>query len=380
MLSSYVTQILRYEVKALTDKENEVLGFIVTHNLLSTYQIWKIINQTTVISYKNMHERVKKLENDGFIARQTGNSKKAIYFRITTKGIIHLLYIGRYIHKILFCYDNDPIVNNLVYDFFDKKTIIDYSTSFLNKQLSYYLLKCIFLSIRKAQIIKNLKDKIQYYNNSYNDQQITSNLKTITEEINSYIDKLKEELELEIDRENRNLFFNIALEVKEDTTPFNYHLPAYFEVVQDQIPIQLPQTSSESTPISEIEKVSITISKINEDKISNQKKIKLSSIKQGNTIDLQICYNDGGFENLHGVITDVSKSSEGKSKIFNLSIDFDDYRKGVFEISKQVGTVKIKQTLANDPSLSRLRNDKKAFDRIMYLREELDMALNKMHP
>lgn len=376
MFSSYVNQVIQYEVKALTDRELKVLELIVTHDSLSIYQIWKLVNQTTKISYKNMFGRIKKLENDDFITRQTGTSKKAIYYKISTKGIMYLLSIGRYIHKILIYYDEDPVVNSLVYDFFDEKTVLDYSTSFLYKQLSGYLQKCMFLSIRKVQIIKNLKIKIQHYdNNQKNDQEITLYLKAI----DRYIDNLKEELELEIERENRNLFFNIALEVKEDTTPLSYNLPAYFEVVRDQIPIQPPQTSADSILMSEIERVSYTISKINEYKISNQKKIKFSSLKQGNTIDLQICYNDGGIENLHGSIKDVSKSRQGKSKIFGLSIDFDNYRKGVFEIIKQVDIVKIRQTLANDPSLPRLRNDKKAFNRIIQLREELDTALNKMN-
>ena len=95
------------------------------------------------MAYKNVHKRVKRLNSLGLIEKLEGTfERNAIVYKLTTRGLLErLIDFNPLIPDILKLYKTDPIIETLVYQYFESKTIEKFEAFALSK-LRLYLRKC----------------------------------------------------------------------------------------------------------------------------------------------------------------------------------------------------------------------------------------------
>jgi hypothetical protein len=133
--------------------QDEFLILFAKNSPLSAYQIYKIYNEQR--SYHKMtyisgvKKRIKRLLGRNLIEKVENNTSKhrAIYYRLSTAGLYHLIYnkrgefIGLF-NKTLQHYDQHIIFRILLYPYCQKSSLEDISDTGLISKICIYLYDC----------------------------------------------------------------------------------------------------------------------------------------------------------------------------------------------------------------------------------------------
>jgi DNA-binding MarR family transcriptional regulator len=156
----YMSEILKYERASLGDTENRFLHFIMGEPK-SAYTIFSLLKEKNrPIAYKNVHTRIKRLEDLKLIQKSQGRfARRAIKYKLTTQGLFHLLsqYIayklGIFWNDLWKYYADDIIVRTLILPYFEIDTMKNAQRNLSSSVLSY-LRNCYFISMDGCEYIK----------------------------------------------------------------------------------------------------------------------------------------------------------------------------------------------------------------------------------
>jgi len=142
----YMLSLVQKGPISLTHEEERVLGLFAHTRLTSTYMIWKSLNLSHKIAYKNVHKKVAKLLNLELI-RIVKKSEKhgAIYYQLTSLGIFYSIQSHYYpqFSKLIDNYSNDEILNIFLYPYFEKHTIRSLNSGIITGIILDYLRDCL---------------------------------------------------------------------------------------------------------------------------------------------------------------------------------------------------------------------------------------------
>ena len=113
-------------------------------------------SQDQAMAYKNVHLRIKKLQQLGLI-EDTGEKlpRRAIKYTITTRGLFQCLS-GYGIGSpavVLFLYKDNIILQTLLYEFFEVETVKEFMSIFGDHFFDDYLKKCC---VQTLQVFENI--------------------------------------------------------------------------------------------------------------------------------------------------------------------------------------------------------------------------------
>lgn len=179
-------------------------GFIMIADSMLTIGIRRM-------AYKNVYKRVKRLESLGLIQVMQGNFKRnAKIFRLTQRGLFEdLLDPHPWLPDILDKYRDYPVIETLVYQFFELETIANFET-FPLVELGHYLRKC-------CEAILNALDIHRYETKMYEEWSRKSNIER--ERKNDHIELLPFYLDAAIKDEAKNFVFRIV-NLSKDENPY----------------------------------------------------------------------------------------------------------------------------------------------------------------
>jgi DNA-binding PadR family transcriptional regulator len=179
----YMSEVLQYKRISLSDADNRSLKSIMGEPK-SAYRVFSFLkDQGYPIAYKNVHSRIKRLENDMLIEKNHGKFKRrAIKYQLTTQGLFYLLSqfieykFGIYWSELWQYYSDNIIIKTLVLPYFEIETLMRAGFN-LSSSLLSYLRQCYQITLDGRDYIKQI-DQDDYT-------------------VKSAIKSLKRELELE---------------------------------------------------------------------------------------------------------------------------------------------------------------------------------------
>jgi hypothetical protein len=142
--------------RAKLGRTEKLFLIVISRELTSAYRISAdikngyIITSEGIISadikpmaYKNVRKTVKRLYSLGLIDQVEGNFKRnAKMYKLTTKGLIEqLLDVNPLLPDVFEVYKDDPIIQTLIYQYFELETIKEFETVPL-MQFRRYLRSC----------------------------------------------------------------------------------------------------------------------------------------------------------------------------------------------------------------------------------------------
>lgn len=133
----------------------------------TAYSIWSMLENYAKpwnrMAYKNVHKRVVRLHELGLIKQVEGKFKRgAKPYRVTSRGLLELLIVrGTTVGDFGIwtpSYDDDIILQTILYQFFEVETIRQFSQfSFSARQrLNKYLAKCSETVLKTVEDIRDL--------------------------------------------------------------------------------------------------------------------------------------------------------------------------------------------------------------------------------
>jgi len=148
-LLEYILFFSRYEQVGLGPVEIQILIEFIFNKHLSTYSIYKNYKKNSLLkpmAYKNVHKRIKRLEQLNMIQSIDEIFEKgAIHYEISTYGLLYLLGSSLiYNLENIFQYKDDIIIKSLILNYFEEKTI-DSLISFkdaISSKIIDYLYNC----------------------------------------------------------------------------------------------------------------------------------------------------------------------------------------------------------------------------------------------
>jgi len=144
MNNEYTNQIKKYN--KITLGETEIM-FLDSFSIRkqSAYGIAKSLEKSGMpMSYKNVHRRVKRLEELNLITKDSVNPKhQSIIYKITARGIFQMMLDGPlYFTQWLIANHDDAVLQIILFDFFGEETVLKFNTIARLKVLEEYLRKC----------------------------------------------------------------------------------------------------------------------------------------------------------------------------------------------------------------------------------------------
>lgn len=165
----FMSEISTYERIILGDTEKQFLSLI-AEGPKSAYQIFKRLKlmastKTRSMAYKNVHTRIKRLQELQLIERVKGNFKrKAIKYRLTSRGLFQRLLISPSLDwSFLNRYKDDIIIQTILFQYFEVETIRELSsldvalliTSSVGLLVDY-LRKCCEIILKKLERFRSM--------------------------------------------------------------------------------------------------------------------------------------------------------------------------------------------------------------------------------
>jgi hypothetical protein len=169
-LDRYTSEILKYNRVSLGSTEQRILNEMMGKET-SVYSIRTILKESGhTMAYKNVHTRIKRLEELKLIEKAGEAKYGAINYQLTTQGILY--QVSRFVNideslswsDFLRYYSNNVIFETLILPYFEKDTIIHAGVK-LYFAIVLYLGDCYQITldaadrIRKAIEDHNEKDK-----------------------------------------------------------------------------------------------------------------------------------------------------------------------------------------------------------------------------
>jgi hypothetical protein len=181
LANGFISDIPNYERLAL-GKTEKLFLHIISMEPTSVYRISVGLKSGTIMigetmlttgiqsmAYKNVHKRVKRLHSLGLIEESKGNFKRnAKMYRLTSRGLFErLLDQSPWLPDILDLYRNNPIIETLVYQYFELETIANFET-FPLTELRRYLRRCCEAILNTLDVHRYETKKCEEWSRVYN--------------------------------------------------------------------------------------------------------------------------------------------------------------------------------------------------------------------
>jgi len=230
MLSSgFISEIYNYKKLALGETE-KIFLHIISIEPTSVYRIsvglkngfigiGDVLLSTGInsMAYKNVHKRIKRLSMLGLIEEIHGNFKRnAKMYALTSRGLFErLLDESPTPPDIVYLYRNYPIIETLIYQYFELETIENFETIAL-AELKSYLKKCCDEILKMLEMYRYNRKFFEKWREPHiqireNDDFFPSSLdNTIKNEVKNFVFKIvnmsKDEDPYRSDPNDSNLF------------------------------------------------------------------------------------------------------------------------------------------------------------------------------
>jgi hypothetical protein len=143
----FMSEIAKYRKLSLGGTEQLFLVLFALHTY-SAYELWSYLKNVKPMSYKNVHNKIKRLVVLGLIEEEKGNFKRnAIKYRLTSRGLFErLLLQSRVFHPTLwYNYKDNVILRTILYRYFETQTIWKFREpkyTVMSALVTNYLRKC----------------------------------------------------------------------------------------------------------------------------------------------------------------------------------------------------------------------------------------------
>jgi hypothetical protein len=210
MLSyGFISEIYNYKTLALGGTE-KIFLHIISKEPTSVYRISAglkngsitigdsmLITGINSMAYKNVHKRIKRLCALGLIEEIHGNFKRnAKMYALTPRGLFERLLDDFPIPPdIVYLYRNYPVIETLIYQYFELETIENFS-DFALVELKRYLKKCCDEILKMLAMYRYNRNFFEKWRESHipmreNDDEFTSFLDdTIKSEVKNFVFKI----------------------------------------------------------------------------------------------------------------------------------------------------------------------------------------------
>lgn len=138
----------------LTTKEDEILSQFLRNKLTSAYMVHKSQYAESKIAYKNIREKVFHLRKHKLIKYvKTSEKHKAIYYTLSTTGILSLLYNTKFqiqFRDVMDNYGNEEIFKICLHPYFQRDTIQSIQSNLIRTNILHYVKDCIDIMYNTA--------------------------------------------------------------------------------------------------------------------------------------------------------------------------------------------------------------------------------------
>jgi hypothetical protein len=149
--SEYMSQVMKFNNLDIDigPVALSILEHFVEKPEFSAYQMYKVLEKTVFkIEYKNVHKRIQRLLNLGFISRveKAKSKRNAVYYRLASEGFFYFLRKERQSiikgQQIFENYGLDSSFQALLYSFIDYSTIIKMKNLEFYAEILHYMKQC----------------------------------------------------------------------------------------------------------------------------------------------------------------------------------------------------------------------------------------------
>lgn len=155
----YMSEIKKYQRLTLGETEQFFIRMF-AEEPLTTWEIAAYIKTMKVkhLAYKNVHDRVKRLLELGLIKEHQIMPRRAIKYRLTSRGLFERLMLDNFIFPLNYeLYKDNIIMHTLLYQYFEPVTISKFGKVMTNL-VTTYLTDCCNSILRTLEFF-NDKDK-----------------------------------------------------------------------------------------------------------------------------------------------------------------------------------------------------------------------------
>jgi hypothetical protein len=137
----FMSEVKKYQRIAIGGTE----GYFIRIFAIQPSTAWKIyahMKKVKPMAYKNVHNRIKRLQDLGLIEVQEVMPRRAIKYRLTSRGLFERLMLHSTIFPLsLEFFKNNIILETILYQYFEPKTISKFESK-ASEFLTYYLNDC----------------------------------------------------------------------------------------------------------------------------------------------------------------------------------------------------------------------------------------------
>jgi hypothetical protein len=153
---------------------DKLLYYFIDNSVCSAYKAMKFLEEEykkngKTIDYKNVHIRIKKLNESGLIERTKNNNtedkqqsiRNPIYYKITSFGIFYALLnnLHKYNKKIIIEYKKNPLYEFFLFPYFCIDTIEKLDDEKIIKKIFDYLQQCCKMLDKELDYLKEIEDQ-----------------------------------------------------------------------------------------------------------------------------------------------------------------------------------------------------------------------------
>jgi len=122
----------------VTERET-YYSFLILLGHNTAYKIYSEVRKEKTISYKNVHERVKKLSDLKLISFKSYGQRGAKVYKLTSMGLFHVIKSVPVLSDYLVEYKENVILQFLLFRFFEPETVRYFISPYAIISLSNYL-------------------------------------------------------------------------------------------------------------------------------------------------------------------------------------------------------------------------------------------------
>lgn len=168
----FMSEIQNYERISLGSVERHFLARFCWRPT-SAYGLWRILETNRAkhkMAYKNVHKRVKRLYELGLLQEVKGDfQRNAKPYRLTSRGLFEMLLVpyrpGFPNPDICNNYRDDLVVKNILYQYFEPESIVNFGLQALS-WLGVYMTKCCEAILRNVEYFREAIKMVREGKNS----------------------------------------------------------------------------------------------------------------------------------------------------------------------------------------------------------------------
>jgi hypothetical protein len=158
----FISEIMKYRPLPvpLGEVERQFLVLFSDRKVRTAYDIFLLSEKTRRdMAYSNVHKRIKRLEELGLIEFDKVIKRKAVAYKLTSRGLLERLLLGKSpdfkYPDILVNFGNNSILQTILYQFFEPATIKAFtSTLFGIEELQGYILRTSMMIFRLVEKLR----------------------------------------------------------------------------------------------------------------------------------------------------------------------------------------------------------------------------------